>query len=180
MHLLSGMSEDIIKELNDLVQLDYDAARTYEQALKHIDDEDEDVRVDLAAFREDHLRHIEDLRDTIWELGGLPIEVERDFKGALLEGMTKLRSATGTLGALKAMRMNEKLTNRAYERALDLSESRGLRALIEANLQDERVHLASIEAHIARFTSAQAIIDEDVGEEEEPGHLEPDMPHVRM
>ena len=173
------MSEDIIKELNDLVQLDYDAARTYEQALKHIDEGDDDVRVDLAAFREDHLRHIENLRDTIWELGGMPIEVERDFKGAILEGMTRLRSATGTLGALKAMRMNEKLTNRAYEKALELSLTRGLRELIEESLQDERVHLASIEAHIARFASAQSIIDEDAGDEE-PGHLEPDMPHVRM
>jgi rubrerythrin len=171
------MSEDIIKELNDLVQLDYDAARTYEHAIKHVDREDEDVRVDLEAFRQDHLRHIEDLRDAILELGGTPTEASRDLKGVLLEGMTKLRSVTGTLGALKAMRMNERLTNRTYEKAVELAVSSGLRELLLGNLEDERVHLASIEAHIARLGTAQAILDED---DDDTARREPDMPGVRM
>ena len=110
--------DDLIHELNELIQLDYDASRTYEHALQHVGDEQ--ARADLQAFMRDHLQHMAELRTVILELGGAPLEPSRDLKGVLLEGMTKLRSVTGTMGALKAMRMNEKLTNRTYDRASEL------------------------------------------------------------
>ncbi len=143
--------KDIVKALNELVQLDYDASKTYEQALEHVDDEH--VRADLRAFREDHLRHITQLSAAIRELGGEPIEPKRDVKGLVLESVTRLRSARGTAGALKAMRTNEKLTNRSYDKAAELSLAPAAREIVLANLDDERRHLAAIEAHIARVTA---------------------------
>ena len=157
-------TNDIVEELNELAQLDYDASKTYEQALQHIDASDVAVRADLEAFRRDHLRHIDELRAVIEEHGGAPIDLSRDLKGVLLEGMTKLRSVTGTLGALKAMRMNEKLTNRSYERACELDLPLGARAFVLANLADERRHLAAIEAHIARLRGSADADAEDVEE----------------
>jgi rubrerythrin len=155
------MNEDIIKELNELIQLDHDATKTYEHALERIDGEDENVRVDLQDFKQDHVRHIEDLRDVIEELGGTPIEPSRDLKSVLLEGVTKLRSVSGTIGALKAMRMNEKLTNRAYDKAMELGSVEAVQDVLEANLADERRHLIAIEAHIARLSTVDAILADD-------------------
>jgi hypothetical protein len=142
--------DDLIHELNELIQLDYDASRTYEVALEHVDDEA--ARADLRWFMQDHLQHITDLRSAIGELGGTAIQPSRDLKGVLLEGMTKLRSVTGTLGALKAMRMNEQLTNRSYDKAMALPPE--VRVVVERNLADERRHLAAIGAHLARLRVA--------------------------
>src|SRR5215216_6008945 len=108
----------IAKVCGHLNKLDYDAGQTYKLALEHVDDAA--VWSDLQAFLRDHERHVMELSSIIRDLGGTPIEAHRDFKGVLLEGMTKLRSRKGTLGALRAMRMNERLTNRVYDRAADV------------------------------------------------------------
>ncbi len=143
--------KDIVKALNDLVQLDYDASKTYQHAIDHMDDEV--MRADLRAFMNDHLRHITDLSAAIRDLGGEPIEPRRDVKGIVLESMTMLRAVGGTNGALKAMRVNEKLTNRVYEKASALALPLRAKEIVLANLDDERRHLAAIEAHIARITA---------------------------
>jgi rubrerythrin len=135
--------------LNKLIQLDFDAACTYREALLHVDDPA--VRDDLHAFLGDHERHVMELSSIIRDLGGTPIEAHRDFKGALLEGVTRLRSR-GTVGALRAMRTNEKLTNRVYDRAADFYMPPIAQAIVMENLADERRHLAAIEAHIDRLT----------------------------
>ena len=58
---------------------------------------------------------------------------------------------TGTSGALRAMRMNEKLTNRSYERALEAKLSGTAREVVIRNREDERRHLSAIELHIERL-----------------------------
>lgn len=168
---------DIVEELNELIQLDYDATKTYEQAIAAIDEGDTEVRAVLESFRDDHLRHIEALRTVIEAHGGAALEPSRDLKGVLLEGMTKLRSVTGTLGALKAMRMNEKLTNRSYDRAVELELTLQAREVVLANLADERRHLAAIEAQISRLGGEADAADEqtpiDVGDADHPKVVPP-------
>ena len=139
----------VCDHLNKLIQLDVDAACTYREAILHVDDIV--VRDDLHKFLRDHERHVMDLTAVVRALNGMPIEPERDFKGRLLEGMTRLRSR-GTLGALRAMRTNEKLTNRTYDKAADFYMPPIAQVAIIENLADERRHLAAIEAHIARLT----------------------------
>jgi rubrerythrin len=139
----------VCEDLNRLLQLDVDAACTYREAISHVDDDQ--VRRDLQAFLADHERHVMELTTIIRELGGTPIEPARDLKGAILEGMTRLRSR-GTLGALRAMRLNEKLTNRAYDKAAYRHVPPLAAAVIIENSNDERRHLAAIEAHIERLT----------------------------
>lgn len=153
-------NDEIIKALNALIQLDFDASKTYEQAIDHLDAKDLDVRVDLESFKKDHLRHIDQLGVIITELGGEPLEPNRDLKGILLEGVTKLRSITGTLGALKAMRLNERFTNFSYERGAELDLPPGARDVVLQNLEDERMHLAAIESHILRLRG-EAPLDEE-------------------
>lgn len=139
----------VCDRLNKLIQLDVDAACTYREAIAHVDDND--VRADLQAFLRDHERHVSELSSIIRELGGTPLEAHRDFKGALLEGMTKLRSRS-TLGALRAMRTNEKLTNRVYAKANEKFMPPIGQVMVTENLADERRHLAAIEAHIQRLS----------------------------
>src|SRR5262249_51814627 len=121
-----------------------------EAALAHVDEVE--AREDLEIFRRDHLRHIDELSSVVRSLGGEPAKPGLDLTGVLFEVMTKLRSVTGTLGALKAMRSNEKHTNKGYDRAVMLALPPNAHAIVASNLEDEHRHLAMIEAHIERLT----------------------------
>jgi uncharacterized protein (TIGR02284 family) len=135
--------DKIIDRLEALIHLDVDAVHAYEQALDRI--EAPTIAARLASFRDDHERHIDDLMAAIRSLGAQPPEPSRDIKGVLLEGMTALRSMTGSEGALKAMKMNEELTNRRYQEALEADLPPTIRAVVERNRMDEARHLAYIE-----------------------------------
>jgi uncharacterized protein (TIGR02284 family) len=136
-------TNQIIEVLNDLIQLDIDAVNAYEQAIKRIDVPQ--VGADLEQFKADHERHIDDLSEAVRELGGEPPDRSPDLKGFLLEGFTALRSVTGTEGALKAMRTNEKATNARYDDALREELPADIEALVRQNREDERRHLEYIE-----------------------------------
>ncbi len=130
--------------LKRLAQLDVDAVATYDAAIKHV--MEPEVRERLAAFRVDHVRHIQDLNDCIQKLGGEPIEQVIDLKGRAMEGLTSFTSLAGTEAALMAMLGNEELTNLTYEAALKLRGNDDARAIIKRNREDERLHLAWIKS----------------------------------
>ena len=157
----------VCDRLNKLIQLDVDASCTYREALGHVTDFD--VRIDLDSFLNDHERHVMELTSVIRDLDGTPIPVHRDFKGAVLEGMTRLRSR-GTLGALRAMRLNEKLTNRTYDKAAHVYMPPIGQVIVFENLEDERRHLAAIEAHIARLTGESVDVRPDARFDQEGPH----------
>lgn len=148
-------NDELIDDLNDLIQLDFDAVRAYETAIDKL--RDVSARGDLVLFKQDHERHIEDLSRAVLRLGGLPRD-RGNLKGILLDGLTALRAATGDVGALRAMRMNERITNRTYQKALQHPLSLDTRAIVLANCEDERRHLIAIKQHLER-------IDEDYQEE---------------
>jgi rubrerythrin len=147
-------TDDVITKLNALVQLDFDAAKTYERACQKIDLPE--VRNQLEIFRQDHLRHVIELSEAIARLGGTPHEPHRDVKGVVLEGLTALRSVSGTHGALSAMRLNEKLTNRSYDEALRADLPADIAFLVESNRADERRHLAYIETTLGTLARDKA------------------------
>lgn len=137
----------VAKQLKKLMQLDIDAVRAYEQALDHI--KIAALHTAISQFRDDHQRHITELSAAIRELGEEPPTISPDLKGLLIEVFTTLRSVTGTEGALKAMKSNEKLTNRDYHNALGIDSTPEIKALIEKNYADEQRHLAYIEQALA-------------------------------
>lgn len=137
--------KEAVETLSALIQLDIDAASAYGQAIDNI--EPAEIHRQMVRFRGDHERHIVELSELVRQLGGNPPERRRDIKGFFIEGMTMIRSMSGTVGALKAMRTNERLTHRLYEKALaneTLSET--VRALVRKNRDDEQRHLDYIEA----------------------------------
>jgi len=132
----------IVDHLVSLAHLDIDAIHAYVQAIERVDVLS--IKDQLSEFRADHQRHVNNISDCIRKLGGEPPEFARDFKGFLIEGMTALRSVTGTEGALKAMKMNEQLTNKTYEKALAWDLPHDVRQIVMQNRDDESRHLAYI------------------------------------
>ncbi len=135
--------KQLAKKLKDLVQLDIDAVHAYEKAIANINNTG--IREQLEAFKKDHERHIGELSQKMRELGETPPDNKPDMKGYLIEGLTALRSSTGTEGALKAMKSNEKTTNKKYDEARKLDVMGETKEMIERNYQDEKTHLEYIE-----------------------------------
>ena len=124
--------------LSDLIQLDYDAAEAYQAAIDRL--ENAGFKASLLAFRQDHLRHVHDLSDTLAKTGqDLPLE--GNVKSMLSKGKIVLGGLTGDKAILRAMKANEDDTNTAYERAIGHREATPhIHAMLERNLQDERRH----------------------------------------
>jgi hypothetical protein len=93
---------------------------------------------------------VDELSTLIRNRGGTPPQRAADLKGFLIEGFTTIRSATGTGGALRAMRMNELLTNKRYIDALSADLPAEVRVVVQRNMDDERRHLEFIEQAIVR------------------------------
>jgi bacterioferritin (cytochrome b1) len=120
--------------LEDLVQLDYDAAAAYEAAINRL----QEAR--LREFKGDHLRHIAELGDILVEMGRTPPK-EGDMKGLLTRGKVVIGGLMGDKAILRAMRTNEADTNIAYERAVAFHGlSTDTRDVLERGLADERRH----------------------------------------
>lgn len=139
--------KNAIDKLNDLIQLDVDAVQAYDHAIKNV--EYDDIRKRFSEFQDDHRAHIRNLAEMVQKLGGTPVKLEPSIKGYLLEGLTALRSATGTKAALEAMRTNEKLTNKKYEEAVGQDFAEEVTKLLRINLAQEQQHLAYIEEILA-------------------------------
>ncbi len=140
-----------IAALNDLIQLDFDAIRAYDRAIRMVDEDA--VGTQLAAFKGDHERHVKDLSDAVRSLGGKP-PAGNDVVGYLIEAFTAVGSAAGVRGALRAMQSNEMLTNDTYSRALANNFPADVRRIVERNYNDEKRHLAWINAALKRKRAA--------------------------
>jgi uncharacterized protein (TIGR02284 family) len=140
------MDKSMLEKLNSLVQLDIDAVYCYDEAIKRI--AEDDIATTLQAFRGDHEKHIDDLSEIVTSNGGRATRRSPDMKGILLQGMTALRSATGTEGALKAMEMNEKKTNEEYDQAQAWDVPPSIHEVLAKNLDDERRHLEYVQSQL--------------------------------
>ena len=130
---------EVVRDLNDLLQLDHDALQAYEEALLHV--ESQEWGEVLAGFRRDHERHARDLTAFVRRLGGTPKE-RPHATGALKKGFVAAGSTRGDGPLLKALRMNEVQARLKYERyAAKLEYPGEVSELIRLNAQDERRHL---------------------------------------
>lgn len=139
-------NSDIVKELRSLCQLDIDAIHAYNECLKHIDITA--IKKDVEQFRADHERHVKELSALIHSYNEKAPEFSPDLKGYMLDIFSKLRSLTGTEGALKSLRGGENLTNKRYARAIDLAFPSNIKNVIAANYKDEQRHLRYVEEAI--------------------------------
>ncbi len=133
----------LCKELDSLIQLDIDAVNAYSMAIRNIDFQP--IADQLTRFRGDHERHVADLSEIVRRHGGEPPKSTPDFKGFIISGFTAIRSATGTEGALNAMRRNEQLTNATYQKSLGKGFPADVVTVVQRNFEDEQRHLRYVE-----------------------------------
>ena len=139
---MTKASTDTGKILQELVHLDYDAIEAYEAAIERLDNPEFKAR--LTEYCDDHRRHTDNLVPYLQELGA---EVPRgpDLKQILTEGKVVIGGLAGDKGILIAMRANEEVTNKAYEKALEhATAGTSLHATLLANYGDEQRHRAWI------------------------------------
>ncbi|HYR20031.1 MAG TPA: ferritin-like domain-containing protein [Myxococcales bacterium] len=145
-----------IRAVQDLIHLDMDAIKAYEQAIKACDHET--VAAQLRSFQGDHQRHVNDLSEELRKLGEQP-DVRTDIKGFFIEAFTAV-TAHGTKSALLAMRGNETLTTARYKAALDLQDlPDSTKEVIRKNYADEQRHLQWI----------KMALDQKIWEQPQPG-----------
>jgi uncharacterized protein (TIGR02284 family) len=144
-----GTEKTLESLLEDLIQLDYDAADAYQAAVDRL--ENSSYRSYLGEFKRDHLRHITELGDILSSMGRTPPK-EGDMKALLTKGKVVIAGLMGDESILQAMRTNEADTNTAYERAVNF---KGLQAntrdVLERGLEDERRHCEWILETLKQF-----------------------------
>jgi uncharacterized protein (TIGR02284 family) len=133
-----GGAMSSIGALQDLLHLDMDAIKAYEQAIKAC--EHEHVAAQLRSFQGDHERHVRDVSRELEALGEKP-DVRTDLKGFFIEKFTAITSI-GTRSALVSMMGNETLTTSRYKAALELQDlPESAKGVIRTNYADEQRHL---------------------------------------
>lgn len=148
-------SSKTTKLLNELIALDFDAIEAYEAAIARI--ESPIYKSTLATFCGDHERHTQSLAVQVSRMGDTPASGP-DLKKFLTKGKVVVADMIGSDHAiLVAMRVNEEVTNKAYEAALKADDLDVMtRGLLEANLADERRHRAWLVEEIERDKQAAA------------------------
>ncbi len=133
-----GTEKTIESLLEDLVQLDFDAADAYQAAIDRL--KEARFRDRLREFKGDHLRHVDEISKLLEKMGRTPPE-EGDMKSYLTQGKVVMGSLMGDKAILQAMRTNEADTNTAYERAVGFHGlDANMHPILERALEDERRH----------------------------------------
>jgi uncharacterized protein (TIGR02284 family) len=146
--------QKIIRQLNDLIELDFDAIEAYAAAIARLSDPED--KSQLGQFMGDHRRHVTDLTSIV-EMLGAKAAAKADVKQVLTKGKVVIAGLLGERAVLEAMKSNEDMTNRVYEKA---TNEHGLpshvREILERNLADERRHRAWLEQRIAQTASGRS------------------------
>lgn len=130
-------AEDIVEKLNDLIELEYDAIAAYQAAIDRL--EDKNYQSQLNIFMQDHENHIAALSQLVSQEGGAPAE-KGDMNVILTKGKVVIADLAGDEAILKAMLMNEEVTNKSYEKEVLKAYPHPIQSILQDHLADERRH----------------------------------------
>ena len=144
----SGVREAaLVAELNDLLQLDYDAVGAYTLAISAL--RDRNLRNTLIGFRQDHERHIAELVELIRARDGVPVRMPHFPTGIFKLLVQAAGSAGGMVGGfaggdrivLLAFIANETQARDKYRRHANASDHPGdVARILERAARDEETH----------------------------------------
>jgi rubrerythrin len=147
------LTDDLIRKLSSLAQLDRDATSVYDEAIKHA--MDDDVQARFKQFRAEHENHVSKISAAMERLGGPALDLKVDALGHLADWVTAFRSMGGQQGALHAMRTAEKYHNSRYGEAAGWEvEDPELLSMLEGFYAEERHHLEFVEAKLGAHAAA--------------------------
>lgn len=127
----------LVGELNDLLQLDYDAVAAYTLALKELDDpaHQETVR----RFKADHERHIEELTGLVRKYGGVPMPMPH-LSGVFKAAVQGALAAASDAKVVTAFRANEVQSRDKYRRAIARQHPADVQDVLIRASRDEQRH----------------------------------------
>lgn len=128
----------IVRVLNDLLQLDQDAIRSYQIAIDALSSEALKQRV--RVFKRDHQRHVKAISALIEEHGGTPLKMPHLSTGFLKLAVQSLGAAGGDRAVLLAFRANEWESAHKYRRAAARRFTPPVREVIRRGAADEEKH----------------------------------------
>jgi rubrerythrin len=128
----------LVAELDDLLQLDYDALATYQVALAEL--RDPQLREQLALHRDDHRRHVDQLTQLLRTRGAMPATLPHLTTAPLKLLAQAAAVPCGDTAVLLAFKANERLTRDKYARAARRSWPADVGAVLGAAASDEARH----------------------------------------
>ena len=138
-----GNESDIKDLVKNLLYLEHDAIAAYDSCIERLDSRE--LARQIAAFKEDHLQHVQVLSGMARELG-IEAPTDGDMKQMLTTGKIALADIFGDPAILRAMKTNEDDTVTAYERAIRHEDAiPASKAFFMKAHQDEETHRAWIE-----------------------------------
>ena len=140
----TGSNAEVI--IKDLILLERDAIAAYETTIERL--EDPGSKAKIGEFRQDHLRHLDELMTAAPMHGLTNPPAEGDMKQMLTTGKVKLADMMGGDGAiLKAMSSNENDTIAAYRNASENKDAPSdLKTFFASALADEERHKVWMDA----------------------------------
>ena len=124
-------------ELNDLLQLDYDAVAAYTLALKQL--ADTGYQDAVRGFKADHERHIVELTELVRGYGGVPMPMPH-LSGVFKLAVQGVGTAGGDAAVLKAFKANEVQSRDKYRRAASRQHPPDVQAVLIRAARDEQHH----------------------------------------
>jgi uncharacterized protein (TIGR02284 family) len=141
----SGVDNELVRELNDLIEFEYDSIEAYQAAVERVFESDQ---AQLLRFVADHKRHIAEVAEQVLALGGEPAS-KKHLKHVVSKGKVVMGGLLGDQSVMMAMRSNEEALLRAFKRASEHPRiSRRLASILAGAISDELRHLAFIEKRI--------------------------------
>ncbi len=130
---------EVLKGLNDLLQLDHDAVGAYEIAIDKLDDRS--YAEQIRGFKTEHERHIRNLNELITKMGGSPTN-EPHATGPFKEAVQSVAGLGGDKGLLMAWRTNELQTRTKYDSYASKANSwpSDVKRVVDENALDEERH----------------------------------------
>lgn len=127
----------LVAELNDLLQLDYDAVAAYTLALNTLDDPG--YRDAVRVFKAEHERHIEDLTALVRKYNGMPMPMPH-LSGAFKLAVQGIGAMGNDAAVITAFKSNEVQSRDKYRRVASRQHPPEVQGVLIRAARDEQRH----------------------------------------
>jgi rubrerythrin len=168
METTKNSNATLVAELNDLLQLDYDAVQSYSLAERELSDEIN--KGTIARFKGDHERHIGELTRLINAYGGKPLQRPPLSTAPAKLGVQAAGAVGGDVVTLLAFKANERLSRDKYQRAANAGYPSDVHAVLSAGADDESRHYSWVQETLEELGAGEETAAGRVEKVVETGH----------